>query len=183
MAQDWDIKPRSSGCHDCETPFVDRQVCYSMLRFEPEGYQRRDLCESCWNAARERAGRYSSWQGVYRAPPEKPEPAVRKETAESLLRRLMEDPEEAAANVMFILAVMLERNRTLVERATQNRDDGTRLRIYEHRRTGETFVVPEPVLQLDQLEQVQREVVDMLGGGTTAPPPPAQDAATCSTTS
>jgi hypothetical protein len=46
----------------------------------------------------------------------------------------------------------------------QKRDDGTMLRVYEHRRTGDSFVVADPRLRLDQLEQVQREVIDMLGG-------------------
>ncbi len=54
---------------------------------------------------------------------------------------------------------MLERKRLL--RPTDTRQDeasGRRLLFYEHAATGETFVVVDPGLRLDQLEEVQREV-------------------------
>jgi hypothetical protein len=111
----------------------------------------------------------SSWQGVYRVPPPEPEEPLKKETAESLLRRLMEDVEDAAAGVIYILAVMLERNRIFIERDVQPREDGTLLRIYEHKKTGETFLVPDPRLRLGELEEVQQRVVEMLGGPPKKP--------------
>jgi hypothetical protein len=64
---------------------------------------------------------------------------------------------------MFILAVMLERKRELVERDVQERDDGTRIRIYEHRRTGEMFSIVDPDLKLSELAPVQAEVNELLG--------------------
>ena len=77
----------------------------------------------------------------------------------------MEVEEEANRNAVFILAVMLERRRVLVERDVQVREDGVKVRFYEHRQTGETFVVPDPGLKLAELEHVQEEVVALLGGG------------------
>jgi hypothetical protein len=59
---------------------------------------------------------------------------------------------------------MLERRRVLVERGIQRDPDGSVIRIYEHRQTGESFLIREPELRLDQLESVQAEVVAMLGG-------------------
>ena len=76
----------------------------------------------------------------------------------------MEDEDDTRINVIYILAVMLERKRILVERDIQTKDDGTTIRVYEHRQSGETFLIPEPYLRLDQLEHVQTEVVEMLGG-------------------
>ena len=54
---------------------------------------------------------------------------------------------------------------------------GLKVRVYEHRKTGETFVVPDPGLRLDELEQVQQEVIALLGVPSTNAPenvPPAE---------
>ena len=163
MAQDWDIKPRGHGCARCEATFADRQAYWSLLTQGDEGYIRGDYCESCWPEMRGQKP-VSSWRGVFRMPPPKEEPPLRKETAETLLRRLMEVDDSSRQNVIFILAVMLERNKLFIERDIQKRDDGIWIRVYEHRKTGETFLVPDPRLRLDELENVQEEVVVLLGG-------------------
>ncbi len=89
--------------------------------------------------------------------------ALRKETAESLLRELMETEDPSKRNVIFILAVMLERRRLLVEKEVQIQPDGVKIRVYEHKQTGESFVVPDPQLKLAEIESVQREVMELLG--------------------
>jgi uncharacterized protein (DUF2384 family) len=90
---------------------------------------------------------------------------LKKETAESLLRQFMETDDPSRRNAIFILAVMLERRRVLAERDVQAREDGVKVRVYEHRKTGETFLVPDPGLKLAELAHVQREVMDLLGIG------------------
>jgi hypothetical protein len=67
--------------------------------------------------------------------------------------------------------VMLERKRLLVERDVQHREDGKMIRVYEHRKTGEMFLIPDPRLRLDQLETVQQQVVTLLGGDKKEAPP------------
>jgi len=181
MAQDWDIKPRDESCSGCQTPFVDEQAYFSALVFDTDGYKRADYCEKCWLVKDEETVLpYSMWQGVYRVPPPEREEPLKKETAESLLRKLMEEEDPTKANVIYILAVMLERNRLLVERDLQTNDQGTLIRVYEHKKTGETFLIPDPKLRLDQLEVVQQEVIAMLGGpmkkGDAAPATPAPSA-------
>jgi hypothetical protein len=163
MAQDWDIKPRGDSCAACQQPFADGAVCFSALTFGENGYQRGDFCAVCWPARAGTAAPVSVWQGVFKMPAPEPEPALRKETAESLLRKFMEDDNPANRNVIYILAVMLERNRALVERDVKLEDGYPSLRVYEHRKTGETFLISDPRLRLDQLESVQQEVAAMLG--------------------
>jgi len=164
MTTDWDIKPRGEGCGTCEGPFEDRQPYFTALMYNEQGYVRVDFCEDCWTAKKAETSAYSSWQGVFRVPAPPPEEPLKKENAESMLRRLMEDEDPSNQNVIYILAVMLERKRLLVERDVQRHDDGAMVRIYEHRKTGETFLVPDPRLNLGELESVQEEVVAMLGG-------------------
>lgn len=164
MIQEWDIKSRSTVCTKCQAAFQDKQPYFSFLKYTDEGYQRGDYCEACWPDVKREGSPYSMWRGVYQVPPAKPEDALKKETAESLLRKLLETEDPSRRNVVFILAVMLERNKLLAERDVQKKDDGTWLRVYEHRKTGETFLIPDPRLRLEELEKVQIEVITLLGG-------------------
>lgn len=140
----------------------------SRLRFAPEGYVREDYCSACWPARPPAEGpEVSTWSARWLAPaPKAPEP-LKKETAEALLREMMETDEPSKGNVIFILAVMLERRRILVEKEVQLQPDGRKIRLYEHKHTGESFVVPDPGLRLKEIESVQREVMELLG----IPPP------------
>ncbi len=173
ITQDWNIKPRGRTCAKCAAAFADRQEYMSRLTFGDGGYERRDCCLGCWAEADRTADTLSVWRGDYAMPPPPPPEPLKKETAESLLRALMAGNEPARANAIFILAVMLERRRVLVERQTRAREDGALVRVYEHRKTGETFIVVDPRLRLDQLEPVQAEVLAML----SAPVPAAEPAA------
>lgn len=125
---------------------------------------------ACW-ADMTDAPALSIWQSVFRLPPPPPPETLKKETAESLLRKLIADDDLAHANTIYILAVMLERRRLLVEKDVQVREDGVKLRIYEYRKTNELFLIPDPELKLSELEHVQEEVVAMLGGGRSTDEP------------
>ena len=160
--QDWEIKPRGMKCSKCDAAFEDGRPCVSELRFGDSGYSRADFCPGCWAGRSQDASAVSVWKGLFKAPAPPPPEPLKRETAETLLRRLMESGDESGANVMFILAVMLERRRILVEREVKQRADGTRVRIYEHRPTGDSFVIKDPMLRLDQLQDVQKEVMAML---------------------
>src|SRR5438128_6260612 len=94
---------------------------------------------------------------------------IQRETAESLLRKLIErnDPHYIAAG--YILAVMLERKRILKVKEQLVRD-GQRVFIYEQPATGDVFTIIDPSLQLNQLEAVQRDVAALLEHGVNPPP-------------
>jgi hypothetical protein len=63
---------------------------------------------------------------------------------------------------------MLERKRLLKIKEQMVRD-GQRVFIYEQPATGDVFTVIDPALQLNQLEQVQRDVADLLEHGLNPP--------------
>ena len=160
-------------CQACERPFADKQPYHTLLFDEKQQFLRLDVCETCWkeqysDGAHDRKGFVSYWSGVYEAPPPAAPEPIQKENAESLLRKLIElnDPKYAAAG--FILAVMLERKRLLKVKEQIVRD-GERVFIYEQPKTGDIFTVPDPKLQLDQLEQVQKDVAELLEKGLTPP--------------
>ncbi|MBU6400323.1 MAG: hypothetical protein KGS61_08390 [Verrucomicrobia bacterium] len=177
---DWNIQSRSAACQACNRPFADRQPFHTLLFDQKSAYQRLDVCEPCWTAqfsqgASDRKGFVSHWQSEFAAPPPAPPEPIQKETAETLLRKLvaLNDPNYAAAG--YVLAVMLERKRVFKAKG-QIQPDNRRHLIYEHARTGEVFTVPDPELRLSQLDAVQRDVARLLEHGLNPPlaavPPP-----------
>jgi len=174
---EWNIQSRSHACEACEQPFSDQQVYHTLLFDNPPDLLRKDICEACWQkqtaAADQQKGLISRWQGTYQAPPPVTE-AIKKETAETLLKKLIElnDPRFIPAG--FILAVMLERKRILKVKE-QIVGDGKRTFIYEQPKTGDVFTVTDPDLHLNQLEEVQRDVAQLLEHGLN---PPAQTEST-----
>ena len=67
------------------------------------------------------------------------------------------------SNARYILAVMLERKKLLKEIEAKRSEDGSLSRIYEHTKTGEVFIVPDPQLRMDQIADVQMQVAGLLG--------------------
>lgn len=160
--QDWDIRPRGAACGKCQAQFNDRQEYVSRLTYGANGYERLDCCTGCWTEADRAMSAVSVWRGIFEMPPPPPAEPLKKETAESLLRVLMAKNDPANGNALFILAVMLERRRLLVERDVRKQADGKLVRVYEHRKTGDTFIVTDPQLRMDQITSVQAEVMAML---------------------
>jgi hypothetical protein len=175
---EWNIQSRASACEGCARPFADRQPLHTLLFDEHAEFLRRmDVCEACWQSqfsdgARQRKGFISHWQSIYEAPAPPADP-IQKETAETLLRKLIEQNDSRYAPAGYILAVMLERKRVLKVKEQIVRD-GKRVFIYEQPKTGDVFTIADPDLRLDQLEQVQRDVAQLLEHGLN-PPAPAQN--------
>jgi hypothetical protein len=178
---EWNIRSRGYACEACGKAFVDKQHYHTLLFDEKQDFRRSDVCPECWQkqfseGARERKGFISYWQGIYEAPVAAPE-AIRKDTAESLLRKLIEQNDPKYIPAGYILAVMLERKRLLKVKEQLQRD-GHRVFIYEQPGTGDIFTIIDPALQLNQLEQVQRDVAALLEHGLNPPAEtPAAEAA------
>ena len=174
---EWNIQSRAHACEACTQPFADKQPYRTVLFDDGKELRRSDICEPCAQKtgnARKRNGFISQWNGIYEAPPAQPVEAIQKDTAETVLRKLVEqnDPRYAAAG--YILAVMLERKRILRVKE-QIKRDGQRFFIYEQPKTGDIFTIADPGLHLDQLEQVQHDVASLLEHGLNPPPAPAEE--------
>lgn len=170
---EWNIQSRGHTCQACQKQFADQEAFHTLLFDQKQHYHRLDICEACWTAqfsqgATDRKGFVSYWQGVFEQPPAAPPDAIQKETAETLLRKLMELNDPSHAGALFILAVMLERKRLFKVKA-QLTQGGHRAFVYEHAQSGDLFTIPDPNLQLDQLEDVQRDVAHLLEHGLQTP--------------
>jgi len=160
--QDWDVKATQAKCAKTQEPFKDGETFMSLLRMGGEGYEREDYCDAAWDEAL-REGSLSVWQTVYHAPAAKEAEPFNPQDAEQWLRRLIRDGAEEAKVTVYVLALMLERKRQIVEQDVQRREDGLLLRIYEHKKTGDVFVIPDPEVNLDEAVMVQTEVAGTLG--------------------
>jgi hypothetical protein len=177
---EWNIQARAHACTACGKAFADQEVYHTLLFDEKADFRRSDVCQACWQkqyseGARDRKGFISYWHGVYAAPAA-PVDAIQRENAESLLRKLIELNDPRYIPAAYILAVMLERKRLLKIKEQITRD-GHRMFIYERAGTGDVFTIIDPALQLNQLEQVQRDVGTLLEHGLNPPAPQAQPTA------
>lgn len=164
MQSDWTIQSRSGRCAVTGRDFAEGELFYTLLFRERTGFHREDLCEEAWKQRQADADAhepYSFWRSKFEPPPPAaPEPLAR-ETAEDLLRRYMTEVDERHANARYILALMLERKR-LLKQIEAKEDLHGRTLVYEHLKTGEVFIIPDPGLRLGQIEAVQDEVAALL---------------------
>ena len=181
MNQEWTIQGRGDRCSVTGEPFGEGEYFYTLLFEERDGFRREDLSEPAFKERSPEAPKpYSFWRSKFEPPPAAPPEALGKQTAEDLLRRYMQEDSAQYANARYILALMLERKRLLKEVEVKHSEDGRLARIYEHAKTGEVFIIPDPQLRLDQLAEVQTEIAAQLGGATptqsSRPAPPAEPA-------
>jgi hypothetical protein len=165
MLSEWQIKSRAHACARTRAPFSEGDVIYTLLFRDESGFRREDICEEAWHSAQEGVQLFSFWKSTYENPPPPlPEP-LPKESVETHLRQLIQEDQAEKANARYILALMLERKKTL-KQVDARETDNERILIYEHAKTGEVFLILDPQLRLDQLEAVQAEVYAFLSPPT-----------------
>lgn len=163
---DWKIKSRSGVCSHTERAFEDEEPFYTCIFDDPEsdGFIRRDFSVDSWN---ELSGSleprpFSFWKSVYKEKKEvKKEEAMKHNSVEAMLHRMIEEDDPATENARFILALMLERKKILIPTEV-NRTESRTLLFYEHRDTGSVYIVTDPELKLDEIGKIQEEVSELL---------------------
>lgn len=152
---DWEIKSRSTACEITGKIFEEEQSFYTVLIDTPEGLARQDMCVDAWkNFKRQEVTIVSYWKSAFKGEPEAEPEAFQKEDAEGELRRLLKSLNPNDAKVCYILALLLERKKLLKPRE-RTELNGADMIIYEHVKTQETFVVPDPKLKLQEIAELQ----------------------------
>lgn len=175
LPESWHVRNRGRECAATGIPFSEGQPIVTALFPDPDssGYLRKDFTEDAWeNFDLKSEPAFSSWRTNFQpnAPAETPQP-VTKQNAGELLRTLVEEDLEHTENTRYILAVMLERQKLLRETDARPTATGI-LRIYEHRKTGEIFIVKDPNIPLSDVESVQQEVIRLLSPERQPEPSP-----------
>ena len=197
---DWNLRSRAHACMKCAAPFeAGASVRTAVLPFEAPlvaelfaeklaeeaaavaagaapkphpDYVRLDFCDACWGALPAETPWISAWRSVYEPPPAEPADPVKKGDHESLLRSLLEGPEpQNWLPEIYLLAILLERKRILVERRVTTAPDGTRVHIYEHRRSGDILLIADPGFTAERIPETQTRIEKLLG--IVRPTPPA----------
>ncbi len=178
IQQDWKIKSRAHQCELTGKPFEDGEEIYTAIfrdehAGEDDTFSRRDFSTEAWESNREKIEAFSSWKTTYEAPPPPEEEVMKKQSAESQLRQMIEDDDPATENSRYILALLLERKKTIKETDRQPASDGL-IRIYEHVASGEVFIVKDPQLPLSEIARLEGEV-DRLFGSADAKEPSGEE--------
>jgi hypothetical protein len=164
LGNEWTIQRRAERCAATGQPFGVGEYFYTLLFDDEAGFRREDLSEAAWQARpADGPPPFSFWRAKFEPPPPPPPEPLAKESAEDLLRRYMAENSPDHGNARYILAVMLERKKVLKEIETRETPEGGLIRIYEHAKSGEVFVIPDPRLRLDQIADVQTQVAALLG--------------------
>ncbi|MCB1279667.1 hypothetical protein [Prosthecobacter sp.] len=170
MQQNWSIRSRAHECALTARPFEDGESFHTAIYFDPDenGYVRRDVCAEAWAQEIEQRKPIASWKTVYQKVIVEAKPEIApKETAHELLQRFIEEGDPMTENARYILALMLERKRQIVQTA-EKEVDGAKMLFYENKKTGEIFIVRDPELKLDEVAQIQEEVATILAFGGPA---------------
>jgi hypothetical protein len=168
VTQEWNIQARALQCAASGRPFAKGERVFSALYWREGQYVRVDLGAEAWRARNDNIEPVSAWQTDF-VPPPPPEPeTLRKDDAESLLRRLVSDHAPGTRNACYILALMLERKKALRQIERQRRA-GASILVYEHLPSGEVWLIEDPGLKLGELSAVQDEVAHLLGAADSPP--------------
>lgn len=165
---DWEIQGLAKFCQHCQTEFRDGDKFHSFLVVAQDGLPaRNDFCETCdgqdrFNEASQ-PDLYSHWQGqakiVVTPPRTQPLPY---EKFELLLRKYIVSKESRDQKFSYILALLLERKKILISCDSVQKDEMKKFLVYEHAHTAESFILEDPHLSLDQVEEVQKELKGMM---------------------
>jgi hypothetical protein len=179
LAESWHVRSRSRECAATQHPFTDGETIVTALFPDPEssGYLRRDYALEAWNELPADAEKpFSFWKTTFTPPSgNTTEDPMEKLSPEEILARLVEEDQDHTENTRYILAVMLERRKLLRETDSQRTPNGI-LRVYEHRKTGEVYLIRDPDIPLDQVEVLQNEVIVLLENNGRLPEPVIEEA-------
>lgn len=175
IQQDWKISRRNNKCSHSEVKFADGEIFYTCIFEDPEneGFLRKDFSEAVWKELGDTLKPFSFWRSTCKYPPVEGESTVMEnESAEAMLRRMVEEDDASTENARYILALMLERKKNLHPVGVKE-TESSRLLLYEHRATGDVLIIRDPQLRLAEVERVQEEVSRLLDQKASPRPPQA----------
>ena len=170
MLSEWTIKTRGRQCARTQEAFDDGATIFTLLFRDRDGFRREDISEKAWLQIKDSVEPFSFWKSKFQLPPPPAAGPMPKESVEELLRRLLQEDRPEHVNARYVLAVMLERKRTL-KQVDARESPEEKILIYQHAKTGEVFIILDPRLRLDQLDSVQQEVSSLIAAPVPARQP------------
>jgi len=156
---DWNIQRGGQKCEACPHEFVKHEEYFSVLYDEDRQFVRRDYCLKCWEG-QDKEKAYSFWKT--RVPDKEEEKKlVDDEVIMNFFLRLQGETEPTKVNFRYVLALLLMRKKILKLDDIRYDDKGEAL-VLKHREEGTEYVVYNPQLSEEQIDQVTEEVGQIL---------------------
>ncbi len=160
----WNIAGCSTKCAKCSKEFEDDNHYHCRLSLAVDGPQREDYCAQCWEEIEVKSvEKYSYWQGRYKSKPvQVKEEPIKEDVSKRLLKKWIDSTERLHQCFCYILSLMLLRKKSFQQKPSLKTDQGKEQLVYEDRETGETYVLEDPRLTLQELDQVEGQLQEML---------------------
>lgn len=160
----WNIKGCSEKCLKCQKEFIDKDLYHCRLFLEVEGPRREDYCNACWAALESNniSQGYSYWKGSFKAKHEPVEEKIEEPLLKRLLKKWIDSEERLHQCFCYILALMLQRNKTFIPKPSVKNPEGREQLVYEDRDNGETYILGDPGLTLKELDEIEKDLQEML---------------------
>lgn len=155
-------------CHVTGGPIAPGQTYFAALRETPEGFQRLEFLPEAWNTwpAEEKAGLLAFWRTeMATREAEKRKLLVDDDILAELFRRLADVAEPEKLAFRFMLGLILMRKKKLVYEGSETNAAGRDVWRMRFRKEEEVLEVIDPKLDESQLEEVGRQVGQILHGG------------------
>lgn len=160
---EWNIKRGDQKCVDCSRGFEEKEEYFSALYDENRQFLRRDFCLRCWEAkgdGEEKKKAFSFWRTRVPVKAEEKK-VVDDEIVMNFFLRLQGETEPTKVNFRYVLALLLMRKKILKLDDIRYDDKGEAL-VLKHREEGTEYVVYNPQLSEEQVQQVTEEVGQIL---------------------
>jgi hypothetical protein len=157
------IPRRSNSCTTCQVAFQPEETLVSALepKAEEEGFQRKDICLSCWEKSDAAHSSHSQWRSVVAAKDSKEEkvPQSLQERLMTLFREQLQQGASVEGNQKsYLFALYLERLGMLQKcREVKSVLAGTEL--FEVGATGESFQVPKLDFAMVEVNKLQEQLL------------------------
>lgn len=131
---------------------------------ETTGPRREDYCEKCWEGlvSFDSSKEYSYWQGRFKLIPFPMEEKIEEPLLKRLLKKWIDSTERLHHCFCYIITLNLERSKTFQAKPSLKDAQGKEKLVYEDKNTGETYILEDPGLTLEKLDEVEKELQDML---------------------
>ena len=152
---DWGITRSQYQCSRCGVAFNELQEYHSALYENPQGFERKDFCQTCWSGGAD--DMFSFWKTQVPAKEAKAKRFVDDEVLIDFFARLENATEELKINFRYILALVLMRKKLLKFEGTRRDSSGEFLKV-KVRGQDAVQEVFNPSMTPEKMEQVTVEV-------------------------
>ena len=146
----WNISKISNSCYKSNDLFDDNETVISELVFENGILERRDYKYQCFNANNQSL---SSWKTIFKLQKPKEE-IIKKDSVEDLLRKKYRW-KVMIASILFSFLQLCWKEKSFNRKIIFFDDDNKKIRIYEHKKTNESFAIIDPQLSLNEIEPLK----------------------------